>query len=175
MENKDILLEPHAGERVCFPEFIPRGFSLPMQDFVCELLYAYGIQIHVFTPKNILHIAYFMVLCECFLGVSLVGHCGSISSRCAITTKEDVVPYRPICGLGAEQLTLLQFEGCRLCTRLAKQVVLRQHRPRGAPSLGSLCRRRRHEATPSRLRRRKKSRPFCRKLANCSGLSLVSN
>ena len=34
------------------------------------LLYAYGVQIHDFTLNGILHIAVFMTLCECFLGVN---------------------------------------------------------------------------------------------------------
>ena len=33
-------------------------------------MYAYGVQILDFTPNGIMHIACFMVLCECFLGVS---------------------------------------------------------------------------------------------------------
>ena len=40
-----------------------------MHDFVRGLLYAYGVQIHDFTLNGILHIAVFMTLCECFLGV----------------------------------------------------------------------------------------------------------
>ena len=67
---KEVLPEPRANERVCFAEFLPRGFSLPFHDFVRGLMYAYGVQIHDFTPNGIMHIACFMVLCECFLGVS---------------------------------------------------------------------------------------------------------
>ena len=68
--NREVLPEPRAGERVCFAEFLPRGFALPLHDFVRGLLYAYGVQIHDLTPNSILHIACFMALCECFLGVS---------------------------------------------------------------------------------------------------------
>ena len=32
--------DPRNGERVCFAEFLPRGFSLPLHDFVRGLLYA---------------------------------------------------------------------------------------------------------------------------------------
>ena len=61
---------PRAGERVCFVEFLPRGISFPLHDFVRGLLYAYGIQLHDLTPNGLLHITCFVVLCECFLGVS---------------------------------------------------------------------------------------------------------
>ena len=66
----EVRPDPRNGERVCFAEFLPRGFSLPLHDFVRGLLYAYGLQIHDLTPNSIMHIACFMVLCECFLGVS---------------------------------------------------------------------------------------------------------
>ena len=33
-------------------------------------MFAYGVQIHDFTPNGIMHIACFMVLCECYLEVS---------------------------------------------------------------------------------------------------------
>ena len=32
-------------------------------------MYAYGVQLHDFTPNAMLHIACFIVLCECFLGI----------------------------------------------------------------------------------------------------------
>jgi len=67
---KEVLPEPRANERVCFAEFLPRGFSLPLHDFVRGLLFAYGVQIHDLTPNGILHIACFITLCECFLGVA---------------------------------------------------------------------------------------------------------
>jgi hypothetical protein len=66
----EVRPDPRAGERVCFAEFLPRGFALPLHDFVRGLLYAYGIQLHDLTPNSIMHITCFMVLCECFLGVS---------------------------------------------------------------------------------------------------------
>ena len=67
---KEVLPEPRANERVCFAEFLPRGFSLPLHDFVRGLLFAYGVQIHDLTPNGIMHIACFITLCECFLGVA---------------------------------------------------------------------------------------------------------
>ena len=35
--------DPRDGERVCYAEFLPRGFSFPLHDFVRGLLYAYGL------------------------------------------------------------------------------------------------------------------------------------
>ena len=46
---KEVLPEPRANERVCFTEFLPRGFSFPLHDFVRGLLFAYGVQIHDLT------------------------------------------------------------------------------------------------------------------------------
>ena len=40
--------------------------------FLCTngvLLYVYGVQLHHFTPNALLHVACFITLCECFLGV----------------------------------------------------------------------------------------------------------
>ena len=64
------LFSPREGERVCFVDFLPRGFGFPLHDFVRGLLYAYGIQIHDLTPNSVLSIASFIVLCECLLGIS---------------------------------------------------------------------------------------------------------
>ena len=68
--GKEVFPTPRDGERVCFADFIPRGFGFPMHDFVRGLLYAYGVQIHDLTPNGVLSIAGFNVLCECFLGVA---------------------------------------------------------------------------------------------------------
>ena len=66
---KEVLPEPRKGERVLFVDAMHRGLGFPVHDFVWCLLYAYGVQIHDFTPNGILHIVVFMTLCECFLGV----------------------------------------------------------------------------------------------------------
>jgi hypothetical protein len=46
-----------------------RGLSLPPHPFLRGLLFAYGIQLHDLNPNTILHIACFITLCECFLGI----------------------------------------------------------------------------------------------------------
>ena len=66
---KEVLPEPREKERVLFVEAMYRGLGFPLHDFVRGLLYAYGVQIHDFTPNGILHIAVFMTICECFLDV----------------------------------------------------------------------------------------------------------
>ena len=67
--GKETVPQPRDGERVCFVDFLHRGMSFPLHDFVRGLLYAYGIQLHDFTPNGVLHLACFVVMCECFLGV----------------------------------------------------------------------------------------------------------
>jgi hypothetical protein len=46
-----------------------QGLSLPPHPFLRGLLFAYGIQLHDLNPNTILHIAGFIMLCECFLGI----------------------------------------------------------------------------------------------------------
>jgi hypothetical protein len=52
-----------------FLAFILHGLSLPAQEFLCGLLFVYGLQLHQLTPNSILHIACFITLCESFLGI----------------------------------------------------------------------------------------------------------
>jgi hypothetical protein len=65
----EIIPRPPAGFRVLFLAFLLRGFSFPLHPFLCRLLFAYGIQLHDLNPNTILHIACFIMLCECFLGI----------------------------------------------------------------------------------------------------------
>ena len=60
---------PHPDERVCFQSFFPRGFALPVHPFLRGFLFAYQLQLHDLTPNGILHIAWFIMLCEGFLGI----------------------------------------------------------------------------------------------------------
>jgi hypothetical protein len=52
-----------------FLAFLLRGLSLPAHEFLRGLLFVYGVQLHQLTPNSILHIAYFITLCESFLGI----------------------------------------------------------------------------------------------------------
>ena len=67
--GKDTVPSPCDDERVCFVDFLPRGFGFPLHPFLHGLLYVYGIQIHDLTPNGVLNLASFFVLCECFLGI----------------------------------------------------------------------------------------------------------
>jgi hypothetical protein len=63
--------KPPSGYRVMFLAFLLRGFSLPAHEFLRGLLFFYGVQLHQLTPNSLLHIAYFVTLCESFLGIEL--------------------------------------------------------------------------------------------------------
>jgi hypothetical protein len=61
--------KPPSGYRVMFLAFLLRGLSFPAHEFLCGLLFVYGVQLHQLTPNSILHIACFVTLCESFLGI----------------------------------------------------------------------------------------------------------
>jgi hypothetical protein len=61
--------KPPSGYRVMFLAFLLRGLSLPAHEFLCGLIFVYGMQLHQLTPNSILHIACFITLCESFLGI----------------------------------------------------------------------------------------------------------
>jgi hypothetical protein len=65
----EIVPKPPAGYRVMFLAFLLCGLSLPAHEFLRGLLFVYGVQLHQLTPNSILHIAYFVILCESFLGI----------------------------------------------------------------------------------------------------------
>jgi hypothetical protein len=52
-----------------FLAFLLRSLSLPAHEFLCGLLFVYGVQLHQLTPNSLLHIACFVTLCESFLGI----------------------------------------------------------------------------------------------------------
>jgi hypothetical protein len=58
------VLKPLAGYWVMFLAFLLCGLFLPAHEFLCGLLFIYGMQLHQLTPNSILHIAYFVTLCE---------------------------------------------------------------------------------------------------------------
>ena len=60
---------PPEGYRVIFTDFLLRGLSVPVHEFLRGLLFVYGIQLYQLTPNSILHISIFITLCECFLGI----------------------------------------------------------------------------------------------------------
>ncbi|KAK1692106.1 hypothetical protein QYE76_008803 [Lolium multiflorum] len=60
---------PPEDFRVTFSDFLLRGFSTPVHEFLRGLLFVYVIQLFQLTPNSLLHISIFVTLCECFLGV----------------------------------------------------------------------------------------------------------
>jgi hypothetical protein len=67
--SPEIIPRPPPGFRVIFLAFFLQGPLLPPNPFLRGLLFAYGIQLHDLNPNTILHIACFITLCECFLGI----------------------------------------------------------------------------------------------------------
>uniref|UniRef100_A0A8R7TD03 Transposase (putative) gypsy type domain-containing protein n=1 Tax=Triticum urartu TaxID=4572 RepID=A0A8R7TD03_TRIUA len=60
---------PRLWDRAIPTSFILRGLSFPLHEFFHGLLLFYGVQLHHITPNGVLHIACFIALCECFLGI----------------------------------------------------------------------------------------------------------
>ncbi|PNT76232.1 hypothetical protein BRADI_1g46192v3 [Brachypodium distachyon] len=67
--GNEVTPRPKPGERVVFYDFVIRGLSLPAHFFFHALLLVYGLQMHDQTPNSYLHIACFIKLCACYLGV----------------------------------------------------------------------------------------------------------
>ncbi|KAM0842782.1 hypothetical protein ACQ4PT_058140 [Festuca glaucescens] len=65
----EATLNPPEGFRVIFTDFLLRGLSVPVHEFLRGLLFVYGIQLYQLTPNSILNISIFITLCECFLGI----------------------------------------------------------------------------------------------------------
>ena len=54
---------------ILFKAFVERGLAIPACDFLRDLLFLGGIQLHHLTPDSIMHITIFVQLCETFLGI----------------------------------------------------------------------------------------------------------
>jgi hypothetical protein len=63
-----VIPAPPSGFWVMFLAFLLRGLSLPAE-FLRGLLFVYGVQLHQLTPNSLLHIVYFITLCEAFLAI----------------------------------------------------------------------------------------------------------
>jgi hypothetical protein len=70
LPSTEVIPLPQPGFWVMFLAFLLRGFSLPAHEFLCGLLFVYGMQLHQLTPNSMLHIACFITLCEAFLGIN---------------------------------------------------------------------------------------------------------
>jgi hypothetical protein len=65
----EAIPSPPAGYQVMFLTFLVRCLSLPSHEFLHGLLFVYGVQLHQLMPNSLLHIAFFITLCEVFLGI----------------------------------------------------------------------------------------------------------
>jgi hypothetical protein len=82
--NTEAIPSPPAVFRVMFFAFLLRVFSLPAHEFLCGLLFVYGVQLHQLMPNSLMHIACFITLCEAFLDIDPTGFFGNISFACAL-------------------------------------------------------------------------------------------
>jgi hypothetical protein len=62
-----------------FLAFLLRGLSLPCHEFLCGLLFVYGVQLRQLLPNSILHIACFITHVKPSLALMLIGDYGSTS------------------------------------------------------------------------------------------------
>jgi hypothetical protein len=62
-------LAPVEGFIVVCVAFHEQGFGLLSHQFLCSLLWSYGLEMHHLTPSGILHVAAFVTLCEAYIGI----------------------------------------------------------------------------------------------------------
>jgi hypothetical protein len=69
----EVVPRPNISFWVLFFSFLYRGLSLPVHEFLCGLLFVYGVQLHQLMPNSILHIACFITLCKVSLAWIPIG------------------------------------------------------------------------------------------------------
>jgi hypothetical protein len=119
--------KPLSGYQVMFLAFLLRGLSFPAHEFLCGLLFIYGVQLHQLTLNSILHIACFVTLCKSFLGVEphwtlwkfLFRLCPSVSLSKKPELGKAVVSVRA-------EAHYLEFNMAASVQRLEEEVVLYQ-------------------------------------------------
>nr|CAB3495565.1 unnamed protein product [Digitaria exilis] len=60
---------PPAGYVVSFMAYHVRGFAVPAHQFVREVLYHFGVELHALAPNGVQQMANFVALCEGYLGI----------------------------------------------------------------------------------------------------------
>jgi hypothetical protein len=68
--STEVIPTQQPSFQVMFLAFVLHGLSLPTHEFLCGILFVYGMQLHQLMPNSIMHIAYFITLCEAFLGIN---------------------------------------------------------------------------------------------------------
>jgi hypothetical protein len=63
---------PPYGYVVSFVWLHEPDFNAPASRFMRGLCYHYGVELHNFAPNAILQVAAFVVVCERFLGISVI-------------------------------------------------------------------------------------------------------
>ena len=58
--DPEVIPRPLPHERVCFVDFVNGGFSFPVHDFLHAMMHIYRVQLHDFTPNDILRISCFL-------------------------------------------------------------------------------------------------------------------
>ena len=66
----EVFPAPPPGWTVVFLAFFERGLSLPAHEFLRGFLFIHRVQLYQLTPNTILHLTFFITLCERFLGVA---------------------------------------------------------------------------------------------------------
>jgi hypothetical protein len=75
--STEVVPQSQSGYRVMFLAFLLHKFSLSTHEFLCGLVFVYGVQLHQLTLNSILHIARFITLGEALQGINLTRACGS--------------------------------------------------------------------------------------------------
>jgi hypothetical protein len=57
LPGDEVIPRSAEGFRVMFLSFLLHGLSLPAHEFLCGLLFVYGMQMHQLMPNSILHVA----------------------------------------------------------------------------------------------------------------------
>lgn len=64
-----VVPSPPIGMVISFTSFHACGFGVSTLFFLHRLLHFYDIRLPDLTPNGILHLAMFVTLCECYLGI----------------------------------------------------------------------------------------------------------
>ena len=77
----EVTPQPREHERVCFHDFMVRGLSFPIHDFLRALMYAYKVQLHDFSPNSLFCMLPFSLFCvSAFWACTRIGVFGRRSS-----------------------------------------------------------------------------------------------
>ena len=69
MPGKEMVPEPHDGERVVFASYFLRGFALPAITFFRQFLDHFRMQPHHLGANAVMLLSAFITRCEAYLGV----------------------------------------------------------------------------------------------------------